>query len=92
MRRPAQGGTLRLALLVAFLISAGAYGRNYAPEECPAIGNSESGIYHMNGDRNYRQMLRENKNKKKDNRVCFKSAAAAENASYRRSMSSKSKK
>lgn len=35
--------------------------------------------------KSYGQMLEENRNKKKDNRVCFNSRAEAEKAGYRRS-------
>lgn len=64
----------------------------YAPQsECPVVGNSATHIYHLPGDRNYGQMLEENKNKKRDNRVCFNSSAEAEMAGYRRSRTGRTK-
>ena len=79
-------------LVVALAISASsvAFGRNFTEKECPIVGNSETYIYHLPGDRNYGQMLQENK-VKKDNRVCFKLRVEAEKAGYRRSRSGKSK-
>ena len=66
-------------------------GQYFTESECPVVGNSETHIYHLPGDRNYGQMLEENKDKKKNNRVCFKSRVEAENAGYRRSRAGKSK-
>lgn len=66
-------------------------GQYFTEKECPVVGNSETHIYHLPGDRNYGQMLEENKDKKKNNRVCFKSRVEAENAGYRRSRAGKSK-
>ncbi len=66
-------------------------GQYFTENECPVTGNSETHIYHLPGDRNYGQMLEENKDKKKDNRVCFKSRVEAEKAGYRRSRHGKSK-
>ena len=64
----------------------------YMPQsECPVVGNSASRIYHLPGDSNYGQMLEENKNKKRDNRVCFSSRAEAEMAGYRRSRAGRTK-
>ena len=81
-------------LVVALVLSASlvtvAFGRDYTEKECPIVGNSETHIYHLPGDRNYGQMLKENK-KMKDNRVCFKLRVEAEKAGYRRSRSGKSK-
>lgn len=92
MRQTVRHAFVHLTLLAALIVSLQAQARNYTPEECPVIGNTETGIYHVPGDRNYRQMLVENKNKKKDNRGCFKSRLAAENAGYRRSRSGKGEK
>ena len=69
---------LRVVVLFSFF-SALAYGRNFTPQECPVIGNSNTRIYHVPKDRNYRQMLVENKTTK-DNRVCFNTSSAAESA------------
>ena len=64
----------------------------YTPQnECPVVGNSTTRIYHLPGDRNYGQMLEENKAKKIDNRVCFNSRAEAEMAGYRRSRAGRTK-
>jgi hypothetical protein len=77
---------------VALVLSASsvAFGRDFTEKECPVVGNSETHIYHLPGDRNYGQMLQEN-NEKKDNRVCFKSRVEAEKAGYRRSRSGRRK-
>jgi hypothetical protein len=66
-------------------------GQYLSQDECPVVGNSDTHIYHVPRDRNYAQMLEENIDKKKDNRVCFKSREEAERAGYRRSRSGKSK-
>jgi hypothetical protein len=66
-------------------------GQYVTENECPVVGNSETHIYHLPGDRNYGQMLEENKEKKKNNRFCFKSPVEAEKAGYRRSRAGKSK-
>ena len=79
----------RAVCILAFFVTSAALGRNYTYEECPVVGNSETHVYHVPGDPNYRQMLQENK--KTDNRVCFKSRGEAEKAGYRRSRSGQSK-
>ena len=66
-------------------------GQYFTENECPVVGNSDTHIYHLPGDRNYGQMLEENKDKKKDNRVCFKSRVEAEKAGYRGSRGGRSK-
>ena len=63
-------------------------GQYFTESECPVVGNSQTYIYHLPGDRNYGQMLEENKDK--DNRVCFESPVKAENAGYRRSRAGES--
>ncbi len=79
---------LSVAVLVATARSAGA--TDFAPNRCPAVGNRFSGIYHVQGDVNYRQMLHRNADRRlRDNRQCFPSAAAAERAGYRRSRAPK---
>ena len=55
----------------------------YSPQECPVIGNTDSSIYHTAGQKFYARMLR--KNKKGDNRRCFKSEEEARTAFFRRS-------
>jgi len=82
-------------LIIALVLSASSVaceqterqgtGQYFTENECPVVGNSDTHIYHLPGDRNYGQMLEENKDKKKDNRVCFKSRVEAEKAGYRRS-------
>ena len=64
-------------------------GQYFTKNECPVVANSKTHIYHLPGDRNYGQMLEENKDKKKDNRVCFQSKIEAEKAGYRRSRAGK---
>jgi len=66
-------------------------GQYFTENECPVVGNAETHIYHLPGDRNYGQMIEENKDRKKNNRVCFKSLVEAEKAGYRRSRAGKSK-
>lgn len=63
---------------------------NMESRDCPVVGNVETRIYHVPGDRNYGQMLQEN-TRKRDNRICFKSHAEAEQAGYRRSKSGSKK-
>jgi len=85
---------LRRQLVVALLLSVGlaaaSFGRDFTEKECPIVGNSETRIYHVPGDRNYGEMLQENK-ERKDNRVCFRSSQEAEKAGYRRSGAGNSK-
>jgi hypothetical protein len=57
--------------------------KDYTPQQCPVIGNTNSQIFHVAGGRNYAKMLRQNK--KGDNRQCFQSEAAAEKAGFRKS-------
>jgi hypothetical protein len=66
-------------------------GRYAEQHQCRVAGNSATLIYHLPGDRNYGQMLEENKVKKSDHLICFRSSAEAEMAGYRRSRSGKSK-
>lgn len=58
----------------------------YTAEECPVVGNLFSGIYHVPGQANYREMLQRNQ-RGRDNRVCFPSEWAARVNGYRRSRS-----
>lgn len=66
-------------------------GQYFTENECPVVRNAETHIYHLPGDRNYGQMIEENRDRKKNNRVCFKSRVEAEKAGYRRSRAGKSK-
>lgn len=58
----------------------------YLMRDCPVIGNTESGIYHMPGQLNYKRMLVVNKcakkGKCKDNRRCFDDEAEAKATDY----------
>jgi hypothetical protein len=67
------------------------HAKDYTPDECPVVGNKESGIYHVPGGLNYEQMLRENQEVKdggkRDNRECFRNEEDAEKAGYRASKS-----
>lgn len=74
---------LIIALMLALFLPLLASARDYTPKECPVVGNTNSGIYHVPGGRYYLRMLRQNK--RGDNRVCFRSEAAAIAAGYRRS-------
>ena len=74
-----------LVLVLAIPLSSVGFGKDYTSEECPVVGNTETYIYHVPGDRNYREMLQENENKQKDNRRCFESRLEAEKAGYRKS-------
>lgn len=53
----------------------------YLMRDCPVVGNTQSGIYHLPGQPNYKSMLVVNKCAKKgkctDNRRCFDSEAEA---------------
>jgi hypothetical protein len=53
----------------------------YIMRDCPVVGNTTSGIYHMPGQPNYKQMLIVNKcatkGSCKDNRRCFDDEAEA---------------
>lgn len=58
----------------------------YLMRDCPVVGNTESGIYHMPGQTHYQRMLVVNKcavkGKCKDNRRCFESEAEALSTDY----------
>jgi hypothetical protein len=69
--------------LLLLISSSACIARDYTPQECPIVGNKNSGIYHVPGGRHYLKMLR--KNKRGDNRDCFQNEAAAKAAGYRRS-------
>lgn len=79
-----QYGRNKLVVALALCSLVAACRQYSASQDCPVVGNSESGIYHVPGDRNYRQMLQQNTGRK-DNRVCFQLRAEAEKAGYRRS-------
>ena len=40
-------------------------GQYFTENECPVVGNSDTHIYHLHGDRNYGQMLEENIEKRR---------------------------
>lgn len=77
------GRRLVLATLLSLFLSLSAFARDYTPQECPVVGNTNSGIYHVPGGRHYWQMLQQNKYG--DNRACFPNEAAAITAGYRKS-------
>lgn len=58
----------------------------YIMRDCPVIGNTESGIYHMPGQPHYQRMLVVNKcakkGKCKDNRRCFEDESEASATEY----------
>lgn len=58
----------------------------YLMRDCPVIGNTESGIYHMPGQPHYQRMLVVNKCAKKgtckDNRRCFEDESEALSTDY----------
>lgn len=76
---------LGLTMLLSFPVHA----KDYTPDECPVVGNTESGIYHVPGGLNYRRMLVENKDvkqgKRRDNRKCFRTEEDAKKDGYRKS-------
>ena len=74
---------LIMVLMLALILPSVASARDYTPKECPVVGNTNSGIYHVPGGRYYLRMLQQNK--RGDNRACFGSEAAAIAAGYRRS-------
>ena len=75
--------------VLPMLLALPAAAKDYTPDECPVVGNTESGIYHVPGGLHYSEMLRENKDvkegKKKDNRQCFGTEQDAKKAGYRKS-------
>jgi hypothetical protein len=73
-----------VAVIIFLVFSGAAMARDYTPTECPVVANTDSGIYHTRSSLNYRMMLQENKNKKKDNRKCFKTELEAKMAGYRK--------
>jgi hypothetical protein len=73
-----------LVLLLSSLRPLISSARDFSPEECPVVGNTNSKIYHTQGGLNYRRMLQENKNGA-DNRECFQTEKAAQDAGYRKS-------
>lgn len=74
---------LSLAALLA-VANAVFAAKDYTRQECPVIGNADSGIYHTSGSDSYRKLLKGNR-KGEDNRVCFKTEMEARNAGYRKS-------
>lgn len=56
--------------------------KDYSPQECPVVGNSNSRIYHVPGGKSYAKILRQNR--RGDNRVCFQTEQEAQGGGYRR--------
>ena len=73
-----------LIFLLSFTSNFNAYSapESYRPQECPVIGNTNSSIFHVPGQKSYAKMLR--KNKRGDNRRCFKTEDEAKLASFRK--------
>lgn len=74
---------LLLTLMTFFTLTPMAFAKDYTPQQCPVVGNTNSMIYHQAGGQSYAKMLRENQSG--DNRKCFKSAQQAQSAGYRAS-------
>jgi|LakMenE18May11ns_1017448.scaffolds.fasta_scaffold9940854_7 hypothetical protein len=70
-------------LILALLLALPCVAKDYTPQECPIVGNTDSKIYHAAGGKFYARMLRENQSG--DNRQCFKSEGEAQRAGYRKS-------
>ena len=72
--------------VVLFTLGTSAFGVDYkrdlTKKECPVIANKKTKIYHVEGQKKYKQMLKKNEDKKVDNRKCFKTAINAEKAGY----------
>ena len=74
---------IKITLVIfTFLFCFQLLASDYTPSECPVVGNIDSKIYHIPGGESYAKMLR--KNKKGDNRKCFKNEAEALGAGYRK--------
>lgn len=69
-------------------IASAAKANKYMRQDCPVVGNTQSNIYHMPGQPNYRMMLVVNKcvAKKtcKDNRKCFEHEGEAKAAGFKK--------
>jgi hypothetical protein len=89
MGKPRAGKSLevnrmRSCALILLVLSATsiARARDFTPEECPVVGNTNSHIYHLVGQHDYAKMLREKK--RGDNRKCFQTESGAQKEFYRR--------
>ncbi|MGH9895378.1 MAG: hypothetical protein ACREA0_26015, partial [bacterium] len=71
-------------LLAMTILAASSGARDFTVAECPIVGNTETKIYHVRGGPNYRMMLQQNERKSRDNRMCFPTEKAAQDAGYRR--------
>ena len=78
---------LQLTVLAFWAAVLPGFARDFAPSECPVVGNKETKIYHTPGGLKYRQMLQENQKAARENRVCFPNEEAAKNVGYRKSKS-----
>ncbi len=72
---------LAIVILGLMVLCSTSFARDYSAKECPVVGNTDSGIFHVPGKVSYGKMLR--KNKRGDNRKCFKTMKEAKNAGYR---------
>ena len=78
---------LKSAFLIFIItISCSVLGQQllYTQEQCPVIGNTKTGIYHVPGGNFYQRMLVLNKDRK-ENRRCFKNQNEAIKAGFRKS-------
>ena len=64
-------------------VTLAAVAQDYTRADCPVVGNINSKIYHKPGNSHYAMMLIQNKKGHPDNRQCFPTAGAAEQAGYR---------
>jgi hypothetical protein len=71
----------KISILSVALISTVSFAKDYTPEECPVVGNTNSKIYHTQDQIKYGQMLV--KNKGQDNRKCFQTEKEAQKAKFR---------
>ena len=74
--------TIIKVMISIVLIGTQVHAKDYPPDECPIVGNTNSRIYHIATGRSYANMLRENKHG--ENRACFKNEAEAEKNGYRK--------
>ena len=72
---------------LAFLIASGSsfglnYKRDLTEKECPIVANLKSKIYHVKGQKKYKQLLKSAKGENR--RKCFKKISMAEKNGFRR--------
>lgn len=72
-----------MVVTICLLLSGIAYGKDFTAKECPVVGNTNSMIYHVPGQKYYDRMLIRNKGK--DNRRCFQTEEEAKKLGFRKS-------